>query len=469
MRHKDTMNPMHQGNRWTRRDFLQAGSAAAAGLVLPHAAAREARAVNRKSSGRSCIFLFLVGGPSQLDTFDPKPHAPADVRGPWPPIRTNVPGIHISELFPKTARQADKFAIVRSMHHPAAAVHETGHQLMQTGRLFEGGVEHPHAGCVLGLLEGGRSGLPAHVVLPGPMGNTGSLMPHGQSAGYLGAAYEPLTLKAAPTRADFNLLTALPAEHLEALRAHGRAARGAAVTRTVAYTAERSSAKQVSAGNACEKGLSGGQATEQTLRLISSRRVREAFELSREPESLREAYGRNRFGQSCLLARRLIEAGTRFVTVNMYETLAGEATWDCHGSGPFGTLEAYRESVAPAFDAAYAMLLADLAARGMLEDTLVVAAGEFGRTPKINPAGGRDHWTGCWSILFAGGGVKGGQVIGSSDERGAYPKDRPTTPAEVVASIYYSMGIDLSREIPGPDGRPLAVVDPGVAPIRELF
>ncbi|HPU32795.1 MAG TPA: DUF1501 domain-containing protein [Phycisphaerae bacterium] len=453
----------------SRRGFLQAGSAVAATMAWPQLVPSEARAVSRRSAGRNCIFLLLVGGPSQLDTFDPKPEAPAEVRGPWRPMRTNVPGIWISELFPKTARQADKYAIIRSMHHTAAGVHDVGHQLMQTGRLFEGGVEHPHVGCVIDLLQGRRFELPAHVVLPGPIGNTGGQMPHGQSAGYLGGAYEPLTLQADPTRADFGLLSALPPEYLRAIRGHWRAARGEAVVRTVAYAPGRASRDGLSTADGVEMGASHPQVAEQALRLVSSRRAREAFELSREPESLREAYGRNRFGQSCLLARRLVEAGTRFVTVNMYERVAGEATWDCHGSSPFATLDAYPDVVAPTFDAAYATLLEDLSARGMLEDTLVVAAGEFGRTPKLNPAGGRDHWTGCWSILLAGGGVKGGQVIGSSDERGARPADRPTTPAEVVASIYHSMGIDLRAEVPGPDGRLVPVVDSGVRPVMELF
>jgi len=197
--------------------------------------------------------------------------------------------------------------------------------------------------------------------------------------------------------------------------------------------------------------------------------VRTAFDLSREPDALRNAYGRNHFGQSCLLARRLIERGVRFVTVNMFEKVLGENTWDVHGSAPFGTVERYRDHVGPMFDQAYSTLLADLSARGLLRDTLVVATGEFGRTPTINPAGGRDHWPHVWSMLMAGGGVKGGQVIGASDERGAYPKDRPTRPQEVVASVYHALGVDLNLQLPGPEGRPIPLVEPGVQPIHELF
>jgi hypothetical protein len=177
----------------------------------------------------------------------------------------------------------------------------------------------------------------------------------------------------------------------------------------------------------------------------------------------------NRFGQSCLLARRLIEAGVRFVTVNMFETVFDEITWDIHGSKPFSPISCYRDLVGPMFDMAYSSLLEDLNDRGLLQETMVIATGEFGRTPKVNPAGGRDHWPQCWTMLMAGGGVKGGQAIGSSDEIGAMPKDRPTTPAEVAATVYYGLGIDLELELPGAQGRPIPLVDRGVEPIRELF
>jgi hypothetical protein len=207
----------------------------------------------------------------------------------------------------------------------------------------------------------------------------------------------------------------------------------------------------------------------QAYTLMSSEKAREAFELAKEPEKIREKYGMNRFGQSCLLARRLIEAGVRFVTVNMFETVFDEITWDIHGSKPFSPISCYRDLVGPMFDMAYSSLLEELSERGLLQDTMVIATGEFGRTPKVNPAGGRDHWPQCWTMLMAGGGVKGGQVVGSSDEIGAMPKDRPTTPAEVAATVYYGLGIDLELELPGAQGRPIPLVDRGVEPIRELF
>ena len=184
---------------------------------------------------------------------------------------------------------------------------------------------------------------------------------------------------------------------------------------------------------------------------------------------MREKYGQNRFGQSCLLARRLIEAGVRFVTVNMFETVFDEITWDIHGSKPFTSIAGMKEIVAPMYDQGYSALIEDLVQRGLLDKTLVCNLSEFGRTPRVNPAGGRDHWPNCWSIYFAGGGVKGGRVIGKSDDIGAYPAERPTSPAEVVATIYHSLGIDLETTLPGPQGRPFTVVDSGTKAIMELF
>src|SRR5438105_4900174 len=306
----------------TRRDFLHAGSLATLGLTLPGWMAQKAAgAVADRDI--NCIMLFLVGGPSHIDTWDPKPKAPAEVRGPFQPIATCVPGMQVSEIFPRLARLADKFSLVRSVYHTATAVHDTGHQMMQTGRLFSGGIEHPHVGCVLGYLKGRRGEVPAHVLIPRPMGRTGGNMPHGQT----------------------------------------------------------------------------------------------------------------RFGQSCLLARRLIERGVRFVTINMFETVFDEITWDIHGSRPFTDITEMARLVAPNFDRAYSALLEDLHERGLLASTIVTAMGEFGRTPKINPAGGRDHHPGVWTILMGGGPIKGGRVVGESDALGYIPKTRPVTPGEVAATL----------------------------------
>src|SRR6516164_4530543 len=202
----------------TRRDFLHAGSLFPLGLTLPaFFAQRAAGAPTDKDV--NCIMLFLVGGPSQLDTWDPKPRAPAEIRGPFRAIPTNVPGIQISEIFPRMARHADKYSLIRSVFHTATAVHDTGHQMMQTGRLFSGGIEHPHVGCVLGYLRGGRGELPAHVLLPRPMGRTGGNLPHGQSAGYLGKPYDPFVLNADPSTRDFKVPDLLPPEYISAVRA----------------------------------------------------------------------------------------------------------------------------------------------------------------------------------------------------------------------------------------------------------
>jgi hypothetical protein len=453
----DAQKPVHFCDSMTRRDFLHAGSLAMLGLSLPQLFALQAQGAARKDRDVNCIMLFLLGGPSQLDTWDMKPDAPAEIRGPYRPIATNVPGIRISEIFPNMAKHADKYALVRSVYHTAAAVHDTGHEMMQTGRLFQGGVEYPHVGCVLARLRGPRGAAPPHVVLPTPMGNTGGNLPHGQSAGYLGKSYDPFVLNADPSKPDFKVPDLLPPDYITAVREDRRRKLREAIDGSVKAFEASADARLMDAS------------FNQAYTLMSSKEAREAFEIRQEPEAVRQKYGMNKFGQSCLLARRMVERGVRFVTINMFETVFDEITWDIHGSAPFTPITAYRDIVGPWFDHGYSALLAELHERGMLENTLVVAMGEFGRTPKINPAGGRDHWPQCWTILFAGGGVKGGQVVGSSDEIGAYPKDRPVTPAEVAATVCHALGIDLEHELPGPQGRPVPVVDYGVKPIMELF
>lgn len=402
----------------SRREFLHAGSLATLGFGLSGLPSLELRDDRNRAREMNCILLFLVGGPSQLDTWDPKPDAPDEIRGPFRPIETNVPGIQISELFPQMARMMDKVALVRSVHHTAAAVHDTGHQLMQTGRLFQNGVEHPHYGCALARLVGrSTDAAPTHVLLPRPIGATGGNLPHGQNAGYLGASFDPFVLNADPRDESF--------------------ARSPLLSRDARWN--------------------------------SAPTARRAFDLTQEPDAVRDRYGRSRFGQSCLLARRLLENGVRFATVNMYETVFNETTWDMHGAAPFSPIDAYKNEVGPDFDRAYTALLSDLASRGMLENTMVLAFGEFGRTPRINPAGGRDHHPGCWTALFAGGPFQGGRVVGASDATASAPGERPVTPAEVAATVYHGLGIGLETELPGPQGRPLRIVDAGVEPIGELF
>jgi uncharacterized protein (DUF1501 family) len=407
----------------TRREFLRVGTlgAGAVGLSLADLPAG--------SPGRdiNCILLFLVGGPGQLDTWDLKPDAPDTIRGPFRPIQTNVPGIQIGEHFPRMARRAHRYALVRSVHHEEAPIHETGQQMMQTGHLFRGGREHPHYGAVLSHLRGPRAlGVPPFVVLPTPLGNTGVCVEHGQGAGPLGADHEPFVLRADPSRM---LLDAVDAAH---------------------------------------RALDSDAAHDPAFDRLFTARAKHAFDLSAEADDVRSRYGRSTFGQSCLLARRLVEQGVRLATVNMFDTVFDAITWDCHADGGAlaTTLDDYRETLCPMFDQAYTTLLDDLAERGLLETTLVVAMGEFGRTSRLNPRGGRDHWPGVWSILCAGGGVRGGQVVGSSDRIGAEPRDRPVTPAEVAATIYHFLGINGQTRIPGMDGRSTPII--AAAPIREL-
>lgn len=350
------------------------------------------RAGGEVAGEKALILLMLVGGPSQLETWDPKPEAPAEVRGPFGSIATAVPGVRISEHLPRIARRMDRLTLIRSMHHDAAPIHETGHQLLQTGRLCRPGEEFPHIGSVVAQLSAPRRDVPPFVVVPGPIGHTGVNVSHGQSAANLGRAFEPIHL----------------------------------------------------------------------------REGSEAFNLPAESDAVRAAYGPTRFGQHCWMARRLVESGTRVVVVNMFESVFNQASWDCHGTGAFSTLDDYAAEVLPTLDQAFSALLDDLRQRGLLDSTLVVATGEFGRTPRINAAGGRDHWPGVWSAVLAGGGTQGGQVIGASDRLGSSPADRPVRPEELVATMYRGLGIDAGRAVDLGRGEALALV-PGAEPIAEAF
>jgi Protein of unknown function (DUF1501) len=453
----DARKPVHFCDGLTRRDFLHAGSLTALGLGLPAMRALADSGAVARDRDVNCILLFLVGGPSQLDTWDMKPDAPEEIRGPFRPIATRVPGVQVSEVFPRLAAMMDKVSLVRSVYHSAAAVHDTGHQMMQTGRLFAGGTEHPPYGAVLAKLKGSRHDTPPYVLLPKPIGPTGGNLPHGHAAGYLGKTFDPFILNADPNDKGFKVPDLLPPDYVTAVRESRRRSLRSAIDGAVGTFESSADARLLDAN------------FEGAFKMMSSPQAREAFELSAEPAGTRDRYGRTRFGQSCLLARRLVERGVRFVTVNMFETVFNEITWDIHGSAPFSPIECYKNEVGPNFDNAYTALLEDLGRRGMLETTMVVAFGEFGRTPKINPAGGRDHHPACWTVLFAGGPLQGGRVVGASDEIGYAPKDRPVTTGEIAATVYRGLGIDPGTELPGPQSRPLRLVDHGVEPIEELF
>ena len=441
----------------TRRDFLQIGALGAVGLTLPQLlAAREQGAVSKEHDNRSVIMIFNLGAPSQMDTFDPKPEAATEIRGPFKPISTKG-SFQLTEILPRHAAVADKFSVVRSCYHTAAAVHDTGHQMLQTGRLFTGGLNTPHIGCALAYLRGRKSDLPPHVILPEAMGPTGGNLPHGQDAGFLGKAYDPFVLNTDPSQENFKVPDLLPPKDFGDARLDRRRRLRQIVEDKVQEFDASPAAKLMDAN------------FEAAYRMMTSPQARAAFDLSKEPKELREKYGLTRFGQCCLLARRLIEAGVRFVTVNTFLTVFNEITWDIHGSKPFTSIEGMRDIVAPMYDQAYSALIEDLSERGLLADTLVCNLAEFGRTPRINPAGGRDHWPQCFSAYFAGGGIQGGRAIGKSDPIGAYPAERAVEPAEVVATIYKSLGFDLDTTLPGPAGRPFPLVDFGKHEIRELF
>ena len=442
----------------SRRDFMQVGSLGAVGLSLPQMLEAQAQgAVEDGNDEKSVIMIFNLGAPSQIDTFDPKPDAAAEIRGPFKPIATRSAEIQLSEILPRHADVADRMSVVRSCFHTAAAVHDTGHQMMQTGRLFTGGINTPHAGCALSYLRGRRTDLPANVVLPEPMGRTGGNLPHGQDAGFLGKAYDPFLLMADPSKDGFQVPDLLPPSEIGEARLNRRRKLREVVEDSVRGFESSENAKLLDSN------------FEAAFRLMTSQAARKAFDLETEPRAVREKYGMNRFGQCCLLSRRLIEAGVRFVTVNTFLTVFDEITWDIHGSKPFTSIEGMKNIVAPMYDQGYAALIEDLTERGLLDNTLVCNLAEFGRTPRINPAGGRDHWPQCWSVYFAGGGVQGGRVVGKSDPIGGYPAERPIDPSQVVATIYHSLGLDLETALPGPAGRPFPLVDFGKEEIHELF
>ncbi|MFM7249730.1 MAG: DUF1501 domain-containing protein [Planctomycetaceae bacterium] len=442
----------------SRREFLQVGALSAIGLSLPQAARAAAEGRQRPGhENRSCIMIFNLGGPSHVDLWDMKPDAPAEVRGPFAPIRTASDAFEISELLPRHAAVADRFSLVRSCRHDGAAVHDAGWQMMQTGRRFTGGINTPHAGSAASFLLGRRSDLPPFVVLPQLMGRGGGNLPNGQAGGFLGKAHDPFALMADPSRPDFKVPDLLPPDQVAGVRVDRR--------RKMRDVVE-SVTRDFEASEDARLLDDGFQAA---WRLMTSEKARAAFDLAAEPPAVREAYGMNRFGQCCLLSRRLVESGVRFVTINTFLTVFDEITWDIHGSKPFTSVAGMKEIVCPMYDQAYAALVGDLHTRGLLGDTLVATLAEFGRTPKINPAGGRDHWPGCFTCSFAGGGVQGGRVVGKSDTIGGFPAERPVAPGDVVATIFHALGLDHGTILPGPAGRPFPLTDFGTAPIHELF
>jgi hypothetical protein len=438
---------------------LHAGAAGLAGLSLPSALALEAAgAVDaQKATIRNCITIFLVGSPGHLDTWDMKPEAPAEIRGKFKPIRTNVAGIQICEHFPLMARRMDKVALIRSLHHKTGASHENGQRWMMTGHEFNADAMKPHSGSVISKVFGSRGTLPASVILPGKIGNTGAGPLHGQTAAYLGSAHEPFFLGADPARSDFKVADLAPPPGQTEFR----------------ISARRDLLKQIDdVQRQAEAGpaLSRDTAYSRAFSLLTSPEAKQAFDLAGEPDKLRDRYGRNTLGQSCLMARRLVERGCRYVTVNHFDTVFGISCWDMHADG--GSLNNsyadYENLLCPQFDWAFTALIDDLDQRGLLNETVVCVLSEMGRTPGINARGGRDHHTTAWTNFMAGGPVRGGQVIGSTDKIGARPNNNPIEPPQILASIYHAMGIDLDTTMmPGPGSRPIRLVE--AEPISQLF
>lgn len=442
----------------TRREFLQVGMLGALGFGLREWFEAKARgAVRAGKEDRACIMIFNLGAPSNMDLWDMKPEAPAEIRGPFKPVQSKVEGMAFSEILPRHGQIADKVALVRSVHHGGAAVHDAGWQMMQTGRLFSGGVNTPHIGSAVSYLEGRKTDLPPFVVLPELMGRGGGNLPNGQSGGFLGKGFDPFALNADPSKPDFRVPDLLPPKEIGEVRLDRRRKIRAVVDDAVREF------------EASEDAALLDENFQSAFRLMTSAEAREAFDLSKESKATRERYGMTRLGQCCLLARRLVESGVRFVTVNAFLTVFDEITWDIHGSKPFTSIEGMRDIVCPMYDQAYSALIEDLDQRGMLDSTMVCNLAEFGRTPRINPAGGRDHWPLCFSVGFAGGGVQGGRVVGASDPIGAVPADRPVEPADVAATIFHSLGLNLETTLPGPAGRPFPLVDFGHREIHELF
>jgi hypothetical protein len=458
-------NPRHgcadlRRTSFGRRSFLKAGILGSTGLTLAELLRHEAQAAtstrkNGDKRANSVIILWMRGGPSHIDMWDPKPAAPAEYRGEFGTIDTNVQGIQLGDLMPMCAKTMDKWSIIRSLHH-ADAGHSTGDQICFTG--YPPGRNpdenaYPSCGSIVAKQLGHlRPELPAYVMIP-------RLLPGANSA-YLGVAFKPFETQADPANAgpfrlpNFELASGLTLERL----------------------GDRRSLQASLDGVSAELDRSGhmeamDRFSQQAWDILRSKAAREAFDLDAEPREVRERYGfmpawdpgaANRCGspawsQRILLARRLVEAGVRLVTVDL-------RWWDTHVKG----FESLRLGFLPRFDRAYTALIEDLQQRGLLETTLVLAWGEFGRTPRVNNDAGRDHYPNVFSAAIAGGRVKGGRVIGSSDEKGAFPKSNPKTPQDVLATLYQHLGVDTNAQYIDNAGRPISVLPHG-QPIEELF
>ena len=437
-----------------RRDVLRIGSLAALGLGFPDLLRLQRNATGQEPTRQhprkadACILLWLDGGPSHLETFDPKPDAPQEVRGPLDTIATRLPGIRVSDCLPQTASLMNQVAVIRSMTSPLGE-HNFGTHYLMTGFKPTPVLEHPTHGAVTAHLQAQQNILPAHIAVPEFRVGGGNL----SGNGFLSAATRPFSIGSDPAKPGFQVRDLDFYQGVNLDRLQRRRNYVEALGRL---------------GHVLEKSPAGfaDPDLERAFQLITSRNAKEAFNLSAEDDSVRNRYGRRTMGQSCLLARRLVERGVPFVTVN-------QRGWDTHTELhtrlKLGYVGARRPiGLLPMLDMAFSALVEDLHTRGLLERTLVVVMGEFGRTPKFNANAGRDHWPRVFSVMMAGGGVQGGQVIGSSDAVGENPKDRPVTPSDLAATIYPLLGINPHHELETGDGRPVRITPAGSKAITEI-
>ncbi|HJT76173.1 MAG TPA: DUF1501 domain-containing protein [Gemmataceae bacterium] len=423
-----------------RRDFLRVGALAGLGVALPAAFARRQALAREGRSGRdvNCILIWTRGGTSHHDTFDPKPDAPASVRGEFGVIDTAVPGVKFTDILPRMARELKRYALLRGWD-PRNAGHGVADQYCMSGHPVNPALIYPCYGSVLGQQKGFKTRMPPFVQL----GDQVDRINGGGTAGYLGLEYNPFEIDADPSVGNFTVRDITPPAGVDMSRLSRR--------RTMLHTID---ALQRQADAQPEAFAALDQHYQAALNLITAPETKKAFEIEKEDPRLRDRYGRNRFGQSCLLARRLIEAGVRFVTVS-------DGGWDTHQNN-FASLKGH---LVPRIDQGLPELLIDLEARGLLETTLVVWLTDFGRTPKINSAAGRDHWATAASMIMAGAGVPGGSVLGRTDEEGGRVTQNEYFTEDVAATIYTKLGIPLDLITQTPDGRPIRLNE-GV-PIRE--
>jgi hypothetical protein len=428
----------------TRRDVLTIGSLTTLGLTLTNwlsAKRQKAFAEEARPARRSCILIWLDGGPSHLETFDPKPDAPREVKGPFGTVSTSVPGIALSDLMPQTAKRMRDVAIVRSVTSPLGE-HNFGTHYMLTGYRPTPVLDYPAFGAVVSHEQRGKQILPANIAVPNFRVGGSNFTGHG----YLPASTAAFPVGDDPAKPNFQVRDLDFAPGLNALR----------MSRRQEFLA------QLNAWDQTLQDAPPPDSTEefaQAFRLVNSPEARRAFQLNEEPPQVRQKYGPRTIGQSCLLARRLVERGVPFVTVN-------NTGWDTHADLITRLKDGYTGAkvpvgLIPSLDTALAALLDDLKERGLLDETLIVVMGEFGRTPKLNTSAGRDHWPRVFSVLLAGAGIQGGQVIGTSDRSAESPADRPVTPSDLAATIYRLLGVDPELVFHTADGRPVRLNEDG--------